>query len=235
MFNAEATQKSLETALPVSNITTPSSVDAKVRAFKAPLGDSVANKLKSASKAAQSARAAKKQAAAPAGKREQATYELTRPPRGKFVRVHPSDAYRIYNIPVLENPETNEMYFVEQSVELPDFIAAQVRHINIYAAQTHDYSVFLWMVKVSETNWFKAARRAVNASLSRWVQVQARKAANTYDLITPHDPIPEPDWSSLPPFDEMLEIAFEDHVIASTDHPLIRKLQGINDDDDTGI
>jgi hypothetical protein len=91
-----------------------------------------------------------------------------------------------------------------------------VRRSHIYAAQTHDYSVFLWMVKVSDTNWYKAARRAVNAALNRWVQVQARKAANTYDLITPLDPIPDPDWSSFRPFDEMLDNAFDEHVIASS-------------------
>jgi hypothetical protein len=91
------------------------------------------------------------------------------------------------------------------------------------------------MVKVSDTNWYKAARRAVNAALNRWVQVQARKAANTYDLITPLDPIPDPDWSSFRPFDEMLDNAFDEHVIASVDHPLIRKLKGINDDDEAGI
>jgi hypothetical protein len=109
MLKTNTLERSLETELTVSPTATPSSVEANTRASN---GGSVANKLKSASEAAHSAQAAKKQAAAPAGKREQATYELTRPPRGKFVRVHPSNAYRIYNIPVLEDSDTEEMYFV---------------------------------------------------------------------------------------------------------------------------
>jgi hypothetical protein len=212
-------------------------VESSIRAAAKALtgGSSIANKIKEASKAASSANAAKKRSAAPVGTREQATFQLSRPPRGKFVRVHPSEAYRCYNVPVLEHPDTNEMYFVDSCVDLPEFIAAQVRRINIYAAQTHDHSVFLWAVKVSETNWYKAARRAVTTAVNRWIQVQARKAANTYDLITPFDAIPEPDWSGFPPFDAMLEIAFDGHFIASTDHSLIKKLQGSNEDDDAGL
>jgi hypothetical protein len=35
----------------------------------------------------------------------------------------------------------------------------------------------------------------------------------------------EPDWSKLPPFKELLRIAFRDFKIESSDHPYIRRLR----------
>jgi hypothetical protein len=64
------------------------------------------------------------------------------------------------------------------------------------------------------------------------LRVVARKAANTYDLYQPEQSIPEPDWSGLPPFLQMVENGFEDRFITSLEHPVILKLRGFANDDE---
>ena len=95
-----------------------------------------------------------------------------------------------------------------------------------------DGSIFIWPLHRSETSWYRAAKSAISKAMSNWVAVVARRAANTYDLVQPEDSIPEPDWTALPLFAEMVESAFEDHMITSLDHPFLRKLRGFREDGD---
>ena len=178
------------------------------------------------------AKVAKKGFSAPVGKRVQATYPLQKPPKSKFVRVHPSPAYRIAGVLTLEDKDTNEIYYVAPDLELPEFIESQTRVTELYAAQMHDGSFFIWPVNRSDTSWYRAAKQAVAIAARKWIAVIARRAANTYDLVEPEDAIPEPAWSALPPFSEMLESAFDGHMITHLDHPFLRKLRGYRGDDD---
>ncbi len=188
-------------------------------------------KIKTLSPALVKAKAAKKGFSAPVGKRTQATFPLQKPPKNKFVRVHPSPEYRISGVLTLTDTDTGQIKYVSPDLELPEFIESQTRVTDLYAAQMSDGSYFIWPLHRSETTWFKAAKQAVSTATKKWVAVVARRSANTYDLIEPEDAIPEPDWSSLPPFAEMVESAFEDHMITHLDHPFLRKLRGFRDDD----
>ena len=68
--------------------------------------------------------------------------------------------------------------------------------------------------------------------LSHWSRVVANRSANIYDLYQPEHTIPEPDWSVLPAFQDMVENGFDDRRIASIDHPVLRKLRGYVDDNE---
>jgi hypothetical protein len=190
------------------------------------------SKIKTLSPALVKAKSAKKDFSAPVGKRIQATYPLQKPPKNKFVRVHPSSEYRIMGVLTLTDTDTGQIKYVSPDLELPEFIESQTRVTDLYAAQMSDGSFFIWPLHRSETTWFKAAKRAVSVAKERWVAVVARRAANTYDLVEPEDAIPEPNWSALPPFSEMVESAFEDHMLTNLDHPFLRKLRGLRDDND---
>jgi hypothetical protein len=190
------------------------------------------SRIKPVSAAIANAKNAKKSFAAPAGKRVQATFPLQKPPKSKFVRVHPSPEYRMFSILTLTDNDTSDIYYVSPDFELPEFVESQTKLTNLYAAQMSDGSFFVWPVHQSETSWYRAAKKAVRVAVDKWVAVVARRAANTYDLIEPQDVIPDPDWSSLPPFGEMVEAAFEDRMILHVDHDFIRKLRGFRDEDD---
>jgi len=188
--------------------------------------------IKPASLALARAREAKKNAAAPIGKRMQATHPIMKPPKSKFVRVHPSPEYRMSGILTYQDPDTQEIYYVAPDLELPQAIETQTKLTDLYAAQTHDGTSFSWYVNRSDTSWYRAAQKAVGYAVDGWVRVVARKAANTYDLYQPEDSLPEPDWSRLPTFMAMIESGFEEKMITSLDHPLFRKLRGSADDDE---
>jgi len=190
------------------------------------------SKIKTLSAVLLKAKAAKKGFSAPVGKRTQATFPLQKPPKNKFIRVHPSPEYHISGVLTLTDTDTGQIKYVSPDLELPEFIESQTRVTDLYAAQMSDGSFFIWPLHRSETTWFRAAKRAAKVATERWVAVVARRSANTYDLIEPEDVIPEPDWSVLPPFTEMVESAFEDHMITHLDHPFLRKLRGFRDDDD---
>lgn len=189
-------------------------------------------KVKTLTSAMQKAMNAKKGSSAPVGKRIQATYPLQKPPKNKFVRVHPSPDYQLRGVLTLTDLDTGEIYYVSPDLELPAFIESQTRITDLYAAQMSDGSIFIWPLHRSETSWYRAAKAAIRMAVSKWVAVVARRAANTYDLVEPADSIPEPDWLALPPFGEMVESAFEDHMITSLDHPFLRKLRGFREDGD---
>lgn len=189
------------------------------------------SKIKTLSPALVKAKAAKKGFSAPVGKRTQATFPLQKPPKNKFIRVHPSPDYRMSGVLTLTDTDTGQIKYVSPDLELPEFIETQTRVTDLYAAQMSDGSFIIWPVHRSETTWFKGAKQAVKTASEKWVAVVARRAANTYDLIEPEDSIPEPDWSSLPSFTEMVESAFDGHMITNLDHPFLRKLRGFRDDD----
>jgi hypothetical protein len=194
-----------------------------------PVGSS---KIKTLSPALVKAKAAKKGFSAPAGKRTQATFPLQKPPKNKFIRVHPSREYRMNGVLTLTDTDTGQIKYVSPDLELPEFIESQTRVTDLYAAQMSDGSFFIWPLHRSDTTWFKGAKHAASFVTTKWAAVVARRSANTYDLIEPEDTIPEPDWSSLPTFTEMVESAFDGHMITHLDHPFLRKLRGFRDDDD---
>jgi len=188
--------------------------------------------IKSVSAAAAKAKAAKKSNAAPAGKRQQASYPIQKPKKSQFVRVHPGSDYRQFGVLTLKLEDDDTVYYVDPDLELPEHVANLCAVTNLYAAQLSDGTFFIWPVNQSGSKWYKSALTAIRVATEKWVAVAARKAANTYDLITPEDTIPEPDWSALPPFAEMVAAGFADSMITFIDHEVIRKLRGFQDDPD---
>ena len=193
---------------------------------------STSSKIRPMDSAIVRANAAKKNVAAPLGTRLQTSYPVDKPNRSKFVRVHPDESYRMSYVPTYKDEDTCDIYFVDPDLELPEEIASQIKLTDLYAAQAHDGTFFIWFVNRSETSWYRSANRAVQRSVSQWVRVVSRRAANIYDLYLPEQPIPEPKWSELPSFPEMLENAFDDRRITSVDHPVLRKLRGYVDNDE---
>jgi len=178
------------------------------------------------------AKAAKKNVVAPAGKRVQTSYPIAKPNRSKFVRAHPDESYRMSYVPTYKDEDTGDIYFVDPDLELPEEIASQIKTTDLYAAQAHDGTFFIWFINHSDTSWYPSANRAVRASMTQWLRVVSRKSANIYDLYQPVQEIPEPDWTGLPPFQDMVENGFDECRITSINHPVIRKLQGFANDNE---
>lgn len=189
-------------------------------------------KIRSAPSALVLAKHAKKDHSAPVGRRVQTMYPVGRP-KGKFLRVHPDKTYRQSGVLTYKDPDnTEDVYYVSPELEIPDEYGVSLSVTDLYAGVSHDGTYFIWNVNRSDTPWFRSAQKAVTACMGHWFKVVGRKGPNIYDLYEPADSIPQPDWSGLPPFDDMLLSAFESRMIEDLNHPLLRKARGYRDSDE---
>jgi hypothetical protein len=105
-----------------------------------------------------------------------------------------------------------------------------------------DGSPRLWAIKIPRDGerdneaWI-TARSAAKAGMERWVKlVWCKRAYMTRDAQPGY--APDPDFSKLPPFNELVRLAFGDHgIIRDKTHAIYRELYGIKPEaaeDDTG-
>jgi hypothetical protein len=222
----------------VSSSVVPASAETEISATKkvksVPVVEAATPKLSkilSAPSALLLARSAKRDYSAPTGKRLQTLYPLERP-KSKFLRVHPSREYRQMGVLTYRDEDAGDVYYISPELEIPETWGIQIKVTDLYAGVTHDGTFFVWPVNRSESSWYRSARRAVLQCTTQWLKVVSRKGPNIYDLYTSEFPIPEPDWSSLPAFADMLELAFDGHMIESLDHPAFLKARGKLDDEE---
>jgi hypothetical protein len=73
--------------------------------------------------------------------------------------------------------------------------------------------------------------------MEKWVKLSWNKGRyKTRDALPGY--APDPDWSKLPPFDELVRLAFGEHNVISDDkHPIVLELLGAPQkaDDDDGL
>jgi len=187
-------------------------------------------KIRSVSPALLQARSAKRECSAPVGKRMQSLYPTERP-KQKFLRVHPSREYRQMGVLTYSDPDTNELYYVAPELEVPESYGMPIKVTDMYAAQAHDGTFFIWCVNRSESTWYRSALKAIEMCTHKWFKVVSRRGPNIYDLYPSEKEIPEPDWSNLPAFGDMLESAFDGKRIESLEHPVVRKARGYPDEE----
>ena len=151
-----------------------------------------------------------------------------KPNRQQFIRVHPSEDYRMQT--ALFTDEVNrEAYLV--APELWDELAGEIQPTFLFAGITKTTNnVFLWPVRVPDTdgrrnNWHLSALRAADMAMTKWVRVQSNMADGKYDVFEATGNIPDPEWPEMT-FSEMLKLCFEDRFIGSLDHPILKQLRG---------
>lgn len=164
------------------------------------------------------------------GKAKQVSFSFGKPKKTVFVKVHPSPAYAMHNVPVYQNEVTGTFHFIEPSLyesgELPDRFVRSCKIIDLFATAAADGTFFLWWVPVSSSQWRKGALKAVEAAKQRWVIVEALKSAQTYSIEPATDPIPEPKWTTLPTLEQMMLDAFDSIVTVPDDKVVTDMMSG---------
>jgi hypothetical protein len=156
------------------------------------------------------------------------TIPVRKPHRQDFVRVHPDAAYRCGPVGVLELKEDRETYLVTPS--MANVLAGEFNLVTLCTAITRQGVVFLWPVKLPAPDgrqlaWHTSAAEAAEKAMDRWVRVSANMHLGAYDIALAAATLPEPEWPSLTP-EEILRVAFRDHIIDREDHPVVRRLIG---------
>ncbi len=157
-----------------------------------------------------------------------------------FFRVHPDPDYR----------RRTEIYAhkTEGQIETAYYILGpdmrgrlqEARPCVLVTCIYRDGSPRLWPImfpregEKDNTAW-SSARSAARAAIDKWVKlVWAGRSYLTRDALPGY--APDPDWTKLPAFNELVKAAFGPHgVIQDTTHPIYRELMGapatLNDDD----
>jgi hypothetical protein len=148
-----------------------------------------------------------------------------------FFRAHADQAFRRRTEIYVHKTEDaiEEQYYILDTAMRGRL--AEARPCVIVTCIYRDGSPRLWPIKFPRPNerdnpaWI-TARFAARTSIERWVKlVWSGRSYLTRDAQPGY--APDPDWSKLPPFNEMVKLAFGEHgIIRDTTHPIYRELMG---------
>jgi hypothetical protein len=91
--------------------------------------------------------------------------------------------------------------------------------------------VFLWPIagpgpKGEMNSWHAAALEAAQLAQTEWIRVEADMARGGYDVLKAEAKMPEPNWPDKS-LQELIKLGFRHRLIDTPDHPVIRKLRGL--------
>jgi len=155
------------------------------------------------------------------------TVPVRKPGRQEFIRVHPSDDYRLETA-IVELKEERESYIVSPSLwsEIPGEITPKVLHTYI----NRQGVVALWPIRLPDENgrldtWNLSALDAADIGRRSWIRVAAKMSLGAYEIFEATAELPDPDWPDLG-FEQILKIAFRSFYIDTLDHPVLQRLRG---------
>jgi len=149
-----------------------------------------------------------------------------------FFRVHPDEIYRRRTELYTHKPEgsIDEQHYIlapEMRGRIPE-----ARPSTIVTVIYRDGSLRLWPVYFPrdgerDNDAWVSARSAAKAAMTTWVKlVWDRRAYLTREAGKGY--APDPDWTKLPPFTDLINLAFKEHgIIRDTNHPIYRELFGV--------
>jgi len=157
-----------------------------------------------------------------------------------FFRVNPDPAYRQLTEIYVHKVEgqIDEQYFIIAAPMRGRIVEAQ--RCSLVTVVYRDGSPRLWPLKLPkdgerDNEAWSSARKAARIAMDKWVKlIWQRRAYLTRDALSGY--APDPDWTKLPPFNELVRLAFGEYgIIRDDNHPIARELFGApskNPDDD---
>jgi hypothetical protein len=91
--------------------------------------------------------------------------------------------------------------------------------------------VGIWPAKVPnsdgrQNSWHTTAITVAEEAMKRWVRVVPNKPAKANDVLVALENLSDPEFPELS-LNQLLRIAFKDRIVDRLDHPVIRKLRGM--------
>ena len=148
-----------------------------------------------------------------------------------FFRINPDSAYRrlteIY-VHKVEGQIEEQTYIIAKPMQ---GVIEEARRCTLVTVVYRDGSPRLWALKLPKDGerdneaWI-TARAAAKVAMEKWIKlVWQRRAYMTREAQPGY--APEPDWSKLPSFDELVRLAFGEHgVIRNKNHRIVLDLFG---------
>jgi hypothetical protein len=151
-----------------------------------------------------------------------------------FFRVHPDAAYRRRTTAFLHKNDEDSMdstlYLVMPEMEA--YMADDAHPFTLVTVVYRDGSPRIWPIRLPDDSTGKdmdawsSARSIARVAMDQWTRlVWSGRAYKS--RIAPDGYAPDPDWSKLPPFDELILLAFgEANIISNESHPVYNELKG---------
>ena len=156
------------------------------------------------------------------------TVPVRKPNRQEFIRVRPGEKCRFQTC-VLTLKEERETYLVDR--ELWPILPGEIIPIILFTTINRQGVLFMWPVRLPSgdgrhDHWSRSAFEAAEMAESGWVRIAANMSLGAYEVYKAQGDVPEPEWPELS-LEEILRIAFKDMFIKDLDHPVIRRLRGL--------
>ena len=162
-------------------------------------------------------------------------------PRDYF-RVHPDKTFRRKTEIYVHKSEDeiNKQYYIIDPAMRGKIIEARI--CILVTCIYRDGRPRLWPIPFpregeKDNSAWSTARKAARAALEKWVKlVWVKKSYQTREALPGY--APDPDWSKLPTYNDMVKLAVGAHgIIRDTNHPMYRELVGapakaVDDGDD---
>jgi hypothetical protein len=156
------------------------------------------------------------------------TVPVRKPNKQDFVRIHPSEAYRV-DVLLVELKEDREAYLVGRS--MVDELATEAEPFTLYTAINRQGVLFLWPVRLPAPDgkvneWHRSLREAAETAVGTWSRVKANMSLGAYETTVAESAIADPAWPEAS-FQELIRIGFRDRVIDTAAHAVVRRLRGL--------
>jgi hypothetical protein len=148
-----------------------------------------------------------------------------------FFRVNPDPAYRrlaeVYTHKV-EGQIDEQNFIISKPMQ---GVLEEAHRCTLVTVVYRDGSPRLWPLKLPKDSerdneaWI-SARSAAKTAMEKWVKlIWHARSYQTRDALAGY--APEPDWGKLPPFDELVQLAFGKHgIIHDKNHRIVLDLFG---------
>jgi hypothetical protein len=156
------------------------------------------------------------------------TIPVRKPGKQDFIRVHPSEAYRL-PVAVIELRDDRETYLVLP--EVAQHIPVECIFVTMYRCINRQGVPFLWPVRLPgsdgrQSDWHRSAAEAAAMATKKWIRVQANMSLGAYEVFEASANIPEPTWTEDLTFEQILAIAFKGRLVDNFEHPVLKRLRG---------
>lgn len=161
------------------------------------------------------------------------TLRVGRPDNTTFFRIRSGDEW-VAEYPIYTSKTSKDKYLV-----MPEF-QSELEERNSLVPSRFFFGVewgtgvlFLTDVgiKVNDEGNFNSYNKSrlelYEIAETKWISISANMDLGAYTATEAKSKIPDPEWPVKPAnIDEAIELAFKDNVIASADHPVLKRLRG---------
>jgi hypothetical protein len=153
---------------------------------------------------------------------------VRRPKSTDWFRVCPNPDYR-QTLALIENKDESEVYVVARQMREELCDEPTLHNYEVFTAKNSNGTTFIFPIRLAGkdgkwNSWHRSQHDAATLAMAQWIRMVSNKDLGGYNIKTSGRKA-EPDWGMLPPFNELLRIAFRDYLIETIDHPFVRRLR----------